>query len=319
MKKKEGYLKIIDVEKQTGIPRSTIHFYLKQGLLHPPVKTGQTMAYYDESHVERLKLIQQMKTGQGIPTRFIKERLAKQDSGSKPESMSKDRSSKALGYSLIGDLKDRRKNEIINAGVKLFSKKGFYKTKIKDITDDLDLSIGTFYIYFKNKDELFLEAINDVVKTILGGAATAIKNEKDPIMRMLLRGQVFFEQYSKYSEILNQLRAEMTRDSKWFQDKVKKIYHDLTLPVIKELNEAMELGIIRKADSDLMAYAMTGIIESLCFRMSVDKAYTIDKIFKFLIDMLVNGLPLTMKSMQVEMFQSYLERLKSTDKKIDKE
>jgi AcrR family transcriptional regulator len=305
---------MIDLEKISGIPRSTIHFYLNQGLLHPPVKTGQTMAYYDESHIERLKLIQQMKKDLGIPVRFIKERLEKLDSDSKPGSISKERSSKALGHSVVGDLKDRRKNEIISAGVKIFSKKGFYKTKVKDITDDLDLSIGTFYIYFKSKEELFLDAINGVVKTILGDAVTAIKNEKDPIMRMLLRGLVFFEQYSKYSEILNQLRAEMTQDSKWFQDMVKVIYHDLTQPVIKELNEAMELGIIRKTDPDLTAYAMTGIIESLCFRMTVDKTYTIDKIFGYLIEMLTNGLPLSMKPKQAEMFLNYLEHLKSTVK-----
>lgn len=313
MTKKEAYLKIVDVEKQTGVPRSTIHFYLKQGLLHSPVKTGRTMAYYNESHVERLKLIQQMKTDLGIPISFIKERLAKMDSGSKPEPAIREQSSKNPGPSVIGEIKDRRKNEIISAGVKIFSEKGFYKTKVKDITDALDMSTGTFYIYFKNKEELFLDAINDVVKTILGDAATAIKNEKDPIMRMLLRGLVFFEQYSKYSEILNQLRAEMTRDSTWFQDKVKGIYHNLTQPVINELNEAMELGIIRKTDPDLTAYAMTGIIESLCFRMTVDKTYTIDKIFSYLIEMLINGLPLTMKPMQAEKFLKYLGRVKETD------
>jgi AcrR family transcriptional regulator len=224
--------------------------------------------------------------------------------------MPREQISKALDFSFVGDLKDKRKSEIISAGVKIFSKKGFYKTKIKDITDELGLSIGTFYIYFKNKEELFLDAINDVVKTILGDASTAIKNENDPIFRMLLRGLVFFEQYSKYSEILNQLRAEMTQDSKWFQDKVKGIYHDLTQPVIKELNEAMELGIIRKSDPDLMAYAMTGIIESMCFRMTVDKAYSIDKIFKFLIEMLTDGLPFTMEPTQAEMFLDYLERMK---------
>lgn len=288
MENKNDYLKINEVEKVTGIPRSTIHFYLREGLLHPPVKTGRTMAYYDNSHLERLRLIQQMKNDLGIPITYIKERLAMQapDLSLEPNAVPNE------DFSSDGGPKNRRKNEIISAGIKIFSEKGFYKTKVKDITDALDMSTGTFYIYFKNKDDLFNEAIDGVVKSILEGADEAIKNEKDFMMRILLRGQVFFKQYSKYSEVLNQLRAEMTRDSQKFQEKVKKIYHGLTQPIIREFGAAMDQGLIRKTDPDLLAYAMTGLIEIMSFRMTVDPTYSFGDIIIFLADFIINGVPL---------------------------
>jgi len=44
----------------TGVPKSTILFYLSQQLLPEPRKTSPNMAYYDPACVERVKLIQQM-------------------------------------------------------------------------------------------------------------------------------------------------------------------------------------------------------------------------------------------------------------------
>lgn len=289
MENKEGYLKINEVEKMTGVPRSTIHFYLREGLLHPPLKTGKTMAYYDNSHLERLKLIQQMKNDLGIPMAYIKERLSSQVLGAMTDSCTKPHAVANEDFTQATGPKDRRKNEIISTAVKIFSEKGYYKTKVKDITDALDMSTGTFYIYFENKEALFNETIDGVVKSILGGAADAIKNEQDFLKRLLRRGKVFFEQYSKYSEVLNQLRAEMTRDSEGFQEKVKKIYHGLTKPIIREFKEAMDAGKIRKTDPDLLAYAMTGLIEVMSFRMTIDSTYSYSDIILFLTDFMLDG------------------------------
>jgi DNA-binding transcriptional MerR regulator len=44
----------------TGTPKSTILYYLAQGLLPEPRKTSPNMSYYDPACVERIRLIQQM-------------------------------------------------------------------------------------------------------------------------------------------------------------------------------------------------------------------------------------------------------------------
>ena len=39
----------------TGVPKSTILYYIAQGLLPEPRKTSPNMAYYDPACVERLR------------------------------------------------------------------------------------------------------------------------------------------------------------------------------------------------------------------------------------------------------------------------
>lgn len=58
------------------------------------------------------------------------------------------------------------KRRIINAGLKLFSEKGFYITNSKEIAREAGVSIGSFYIYFKDKKALFREVLVDYHRKI---------------------------------------------------------------------------------------------------------------------------------------------------------
>jgi AcrR family transcriptional regulator len=53
------------------------------------------------------------------------------------------------------------RNNIIAAGLKLFSEKGYYKTNSKEIAKKAGVSIGSFYMYFKDKKDLFKEVLVD--------------------------------------------------------------------------------------------------------------------------------------------------------------
>ena len=60
--------------KKTGVEKQTIHFYIREGLLPIPVKTGRNTAYYNEEHVKRLEQIKELKK-RFIPLKVIKRLL----------------------------------------------------------------------------------------------------------------------------------------------------------------------------------------------------------------------------------------------------
>ena len=51
--------------------------------------------------------------------------------------------------------RERRRQQIIVAAKRVFSAKGFNKATMEDIAKEAELSPGTIYLYFKNKDELY--------------------------------------------------------------------------------------------------------------------------------------------------------------------
>ena len=59
----------------------------------------------------------------------------------------------------MSEKKQRKKEQIIQCSLELFSKKGFYNTTIPDIANALKMSVGNMYNYFKSKDILAKEII----------------------------------------------------------------------------------------------------------------------------------------------------------------
>jgi DNA-binding transcriptional MerR regulator len=84
MKKAEiaGRMKIKELAAHAGVSRSKIHFYVSKGLLPHPVKVNRTMAFYDESCVERIRLISDFQEKAFLPLGRIKRLLdSVQDGG----------------------------------------------------------------------------------------------------------------------------------------------------------------------------------------------------------------------------------------------
>jgi len=279
-------MKIKELVEKSGLPRTKIHFYLRHGLLHPPQKTGRTMAYYDESHLQRLKQIEKVKKGSRVPLSFLKEKIGETEAS--PKSISQEYDVRKTV--VTNKEKEKKRQGIIKTAIAVFSRKGYHRTKVIDITDPLNISTGTFYIYFKNKRDLFIEVIDDVFRNIVGEASIAIKGENDFAKRMQIRGRIFYENYIRYNEILNQLRAEMASDDQWPEEKIKKIYHGLTKPVIQEITAAVQEGIINKIDPDLLAYALTGLVEIMSLRLSLDRKYTLQDVMDFIADLITSRL-----------------------------
>ncbi|MDH7497249.1 MAG: MerR family transcriptional regulator [Syntrophomonadaceae bacterium] len=67
--------KMSDLVRLSGVSRQTIHFYLREGLLLPPVRTSRNMAYYHESTVDDIRLIKDLQEKRYLPLAVIKEVL----------------------------------------------------------------------------------------------------------------------------------------------------------------------------------------------------------------------------------------------------
>lgn len=69
-------LRMHELVKATGLPKSTILFYANEGLLSEPVKTSSNMAYYHPDSIERLRFIKTMQNNHRLPLSKIRSLLA---------------------------------------------------------------------------------------------------------------------------------------------------------------------------------------------------------------------------------------------------
>jgi DNA-binding transcriptional MerR regulator len=78
-------LKISAIAKQSGVPASTIRYYVKEGLLPEPERKNKSMSYYDEACVEKLRSIRQLQERRYYPLSVIRNILKRMDEGLKLE------------------------------------------------------------------------------------------------------------------------------------------------------------------------------------------------------------------------------------------
>jgi len=76
MATKVGALRMRDVCARTGLARSTIHHYIREGLLPKPRKTGRNTAVYDEDFVRRVRLVKTLQEKTRMPLAEIRETLS---------------------------------------------------------------------------------------------------------------------------------------------------------------------------------------------------------------------------------------------------
>ena len=102
------------------------------------------------------------------------------------------------------------RSKIVDAAFKMFQEKGYYGTNTEDIAKAADVSIGCLYSYFKDRDDLFHEILNQrqqIFLQMLPSDPVTIKSKED--IREWLKEQIIrvaeFQKSSQriYTDVLS--------------------------------------------------------------------------------------------------------------------
>jgi DNA-binding transcriptional MerR regulator len=61
------------LSRESGVPKGTIQFYIREGLIPRPYKTHANMAYYNESHLNAIRLVKELQEKRFLPLSVIKQ------------------------------------------------------------------------------------------------------------------------------------------------------------------------------------------------------------------------------------------------------
>lgn len=75
----------------------------------------------------------------------------------------------SIGEPVKGQLKAETRRRLVESGTRAFAKLGYHGMKIAAVTRDAGVANGTFYLHFKDKQELFLEILRAAVGKLAAG------------------------------------------------------------------------------------------------------------------------------------------------------
>jgi AcrR family transcriptional regulator len=85
------------------------------------------------------------------------------------------------------------RERLLESGKRLFSQKGYYATSVEDIVESAGFSKGTFYFYFKSKEELFKSLVEEMHLNIVKRLEGFLERELPLEDALIEHAKVFLE------------------------------------------------------------------------------------------------------------------------------
>ncbi len=159
--------------------------------------------------------------------------------------------------------KEKRRWEILEAGLDLFIRKGYAATKIKDIADHVGMSVGLLFHYFETKEKLYEELVR---LGISGPSAMMANADMEPLDFFRMCAEQIFryiktepfgaKMFVLMSQVYHNEAAPQT-----IKDMMKDF--DVFTPTAEIMRKGQENGTIRKGDPHALSIAFWCSIQGI--------------------------------------------------------
>jgi AcrR family transcriptional regulator len=255
-------LTITELETATSTPRSTIYFYVREGLLPAAQKAAASRALYSDVHVELLGEIRRLKHG-GADLEAIKTcitPLLERQSASEPD--------------LVARRAAETRAAILQAAARRFARNGYKRTRVADIIREVGITAPVFYTQFATKRQLFLEAFNVFVQWMSALVEPPLAEEPDLAVHLVMRVYAYWGLQRLSPDLLGLARAEAFQEGAETRAAVQEALRIITTGPARDF-AALRCGPDHPPVPDeLMAYGMFGAAEAIFMRASWDEAYS---------------------------------------------
>ncbi len=168
---------------------------------------------------------------------------------------------------------DKRKHEILQKSLDVFIDEGYEDATFQKIADRCGITRTTLYIYFKNKHEIFLgsikELLSELEKSLIKIIKNKDKNAEETLREVLMSITDALENNKKlFSVLLNyliQLKKSGADTNERVRRRVVKLRHVLSTVLIQGIQDK-EFRDINVKDTNELLYSL---LEASIFRIAV--------------------------------------------------
>lgn len=174
-------------------------------------------------------------------------------------------------------------NKLIEVAEKLFTSKGFYQTSISDICKAAGTAVGTFYIYFDSKTDIYYYMMVSYEKEIKHRLADAIKDLNTRYEKEREGIKCFIKYAVENPNVYNIIWGSLSVDRQLFINYYESFAKSYAKAIAQHSDE------ITVSDTTTIAYMLMGISNFLGLRAMFEEM-TEDQINKLVDETLMHAL-----------------------------
>ena len=189
--------------------------------------------------------------------------------------------------SKILENKEEKERKILDASFALFTEKGIKNTSVQQIVDKAGIAKGTFYLYFKDKDDLQEYLITKKSEQLFNDALKYVdeKNISDFTERLINMIDFIIDEFIRDKSLLQFISKNLSLGL--FGDKLSNLVDKSTIGVMEAFKKGIEENKLSISNPELTLYMIIELTSSVVFTsITMNKPLPISELKPFLYDKL---------------------------------
>ena len=173
--------------------------------------------------------------------------------------------------------KEIKKQDILEASIRVFARQGIAQTKMIDIAREAGIGKGTVYEYFRSKEEITKESFRNFMSKMDAAGVDQLDQLTDPVDKIchIIDGWMNFlaDSYDE-SRVLIDFWAHSIRFDKALEEfDLNEMVNNYRIFLADIIEEGISKGTIYSMDSNLMASVIIGALDGLVLHWIIGRDY----------------------------------------------
>jgi len=166
--------------------------------------------------------------------------------------------------------REERRAQVLRHAKRIFAHKGYHRTNVADIISRARIARGTFYLYFRNKREIF-EVLLDGALRELSERIRRIRmaaEEPSPIDQLranLTRVLEFVLEERELTDIVLNHAVGFDRE---LDARILEFYDQIVAKIERSLVLGVQMGLVRECDAQTVARCIMGAVKEMVGQLS---------------------------------------------------
>jgi AcrR family transcriptional regulator len=180
----------------------------------------------------------------------------------------------------------KTKLKLLAAAEKVFGDRGYSDSSINQITRKARVGMGTFYIYYDSKSEIFVDLIkklNHDLRKSISISVNGLSTRKEIEITGFRSFFEFLKQHKKLYRIIRQAEYVDPELFQWYYNEISKGYAE-------GLSVAMDSREVRRMDPELLSFELMGIADFIGMKYILWDDKLNDNMIDQVMDFILHGL-----------------------------
>ena len=156
-----------------------------------------------------------------------------------------------------------RQQRILDAALRVFSRRGYRDASVEEIADKSNTSKGGIYFHFPGKEAIFLHLLDRTVARLRVKIDVALAGHDDPIAKADAALLAVLHTFAKHRALARLFMVETMGAGHVFQRRMAEVHAEFAAIIQRQLDEAVEQGVIEPLNTEIAGRAWFGALNEL--------------------------------------------------------